>query len=118
MASSDDTKRPSPSQRGACRACLLLALLSFLLIPVFLATGAARFIGPAVILLFGLLAVAVGKSRSYSAFAFTLWVAAFVAAAMFYPAAFHTWSGLRAQHADGPAHTDHHVRHGHAVDSR
>ncbi len=94
MASSDDTKRPSPSQRGACRACLLLALLSFLLIPVFLATGAARFIGPAVILLFGLLAVAVGKSRSYSAFAFTLWVAAFVAAAMFYPAAFHTWSGF------------------------
>ena len=112
MASSDDTKRPSPSQRGACRACLLLALLSFLLIPVFLATGAARFIGPAVILLFGLLAVAVGKSRSYSAFAFTLWVAAFVGRRHVLSRRLSHLVRLRAQHADGPAHTDHHVRHG------
>ena len=94
MASSDQKKRPALSQDGACRACLLLALACILLIPVFLLTGTARFVGPAVILLFSLLAIAVGKSRNYSAFAFTLWVAAFVAAAMFYPAAFHTWSGF------------------------
>ena len=94
MASSDEKNRPAQSQRGSCRACLLSALVCILLIPVFLATGAVEFIGPAVILLFSLLAVAVGKSRNYSAFAFTLWVAAFVAAAMFYPAAFHTWYGF------------------------
>ncbi len=94
MASSDGTNLPRPSQRGACRACLLLALIACLLIPVFLATGAVKFIGPAVILLFSLLAIAVGKSRNYSAFAFTLWVAAFVAAAMFYPGVFHTWYGF------------------------
>ncbi len=94
MASSDPKNRPVLSQDGACRACLLLALVCILVIPVFVFTGAARFIGPAVILLFSLLAIAVGKSRDYSAFAFTLWVAAFVAAAMFYPAAFHTWSGF------------------------
>lgn len=94
MASSDEKNRPAQSQRGACRTCLLSALVCILLIPVFLATGAVEFIGPAVILLFSLLAVAVGKSRNYSAFAFTLWVAAFVAAAMFYPAAFHTWYGF------------------------
>ncbi len=94
MASSDGKNLPCPSQRGACRACLLLALIACLLIPVFLATGAVGFIGPAVVLLFSLLAVAVGKSRNYSAFAFTLWVAAFVAAAMFYPSVFHTWYGF------------------------
>ena len=94
MASSDQNNRPVLSQGGACRACLLAALVCILLVPVFLATGTAQFIGPAVILLFSLLAIAVGKSRNYSAFAFTLWVAAFVAAAMFYPAAFHTWSGF------------------------
>ena len=94
MASSNQKNRPALSQEGACRACLLVALVCVLLIPVFLATGAAQFVGPAVILLFSLLAIAVGKSRNYSAFAFTLWVAAFVAAAMFYPAAFHTWSGF------------------------
>ena len=94
MASSNQKNRPALSQEGACRACLLVALVCVLMIPVFLATGAAQFVGPAVILLFSLLAIAVGKSRNYSAFAFTLWVAAFVAAAMFYPAAFHTWSGF------------------------
>lgn len=94
MAFSSETSWPAGSQCGACRACLLLALIAGLLVPVFLFTGTTRFIGPAVILLFSLLAVAVGKSRKYSAFAFTLWVAAFVAAAMFYPAAFHTWSGF------------------------
>lgn len=94
MAYSDQSNRPVLSQGGAFRACLLAALVCILLVPVFLATGTARFIGPAVILLFSLLAIAVGKSRNYSAFAFTLWVAAFVAAAMFYPAAFHTWSGF------------------------
>ncbi len=94
MASSDQKNRPALSQDGACRACLIPALACILLIPVLLATGAVQFVGPAVILLFCLLAIAVGKSRNYSAFAFTLWVAAFVAAAMFYPAAFHTWSGF------------------------
>ena len=94
MASSDQKNRPALSQDGTCRACLIPALACILLIPVLLATGAVQFVGPAVILLFSLLAIAVGKSRNYSAFAFTLWVAAFVAAAMFYPAAFHTWSGF------------------------
>ncbi len=94
MVSSDNENQQRSSQQGTCRACLLLALLSFLLTLVFLAIGLTRFIGPTVILLFSFLAIAIGRSRSYSAFAFTLWVAAFVSAAMFYPAVFRTWSGF------------------------
>lgn len=94
MVFSDEKNRSALSQLGFCRVCLLLALIACLLIPVFLVTGAVRFIGPAVILLFILLAIAVGKNRKYSAFSFTLWVAAFVAAAMFYPPVFHAWSGF------------------------
>ena len=94
MVSSDNKNQQRLSQQGSCRACLFLALLSFLLTLVFLAIGLTKWVGPTVILLFSFLAIAIGRSRRYSAFAFTLWVAAFVAAAMFYPAAFRTWSGF------------------------
>ena len=45
-----------------------------------------------VILLVGLALVA-GRSRQFSAFAFALWVLAFVASAMVYPEAFRQWGG-------------------------
>jgi BASS family bile acid:Na+ symporter len=39
------------------------------------------------------LAILAGRSRRFSAFAFALWVLAFVSAAMAYPAAFREWGG-------------------------
>lgn len=48
----------------------------------------------AVLVIAGLAALAIVARRTrFSGFAFTLWVAAFVAAAMFYPLAFRTWNG-------------------------
>ena len=55
--------------------------------------GAPFLTPPLVIGAFGLLALSLMGSRTYSAFAFTAWVAAFVAAAMFYPEAFLVWFG-------------------------
>lgn len=48
----------------------------------------------AVLVIAGFAALATGARRTrFSGFAFTLWVAAFVAAAMFYPLAFRSWNG-------------------------
>jgi BASS family bile acid:Na+ symporter len=48
----------------------------------------------AVLVIAGFAALAIGARRTrFSGFAFTLWVAAFVAAAMFYPLAFRAWFG-------------------------
>lgn len=48
----------------------------------------------AILVVAGCAALAIGARRTrFSGFAFTLWVAAFVAAAMFYPMAFRTWNG-------------------------
>ena len=49
--------------------------------------------GPLCVVGLVLFALHLGGSASYSAFAFTAWVAAFVAAAMFYPLAFRNWFG-------------------------
>jgi len=49
--------------------------------------------GPLTIGFFAFLALAASRSKTYRGFAFTLWVAAFVAAALFYPEAFRTWFG-------------------------
>lgn len=48
----------------------------------------------AVLVIAGFAALAIAARRTrFSGFAFTLWVAAFVAAAMFYPLAFRSWNG-------------------------
>jgi bile acid:Na+ symporter, BASS family len=49
-------------------------------------------IGIVTIACFALLAIGVRRTR-FAGFAFTLWVAAFVSAAMFHPLAFRTWFG-------------------------
>lgn len=43
--------------------------------------------------LFIFLALSAGRSRSYRGFTFTLWVASFVSAALFFPEAFRSWFG-------------------------
>lgn len=57
-----------------------------------LAAGWSGPVGVLVIAMFGLLALGVRATRA-SGFAFTLWVAAFVSAAMFYPQVFRSWFG-------------------------
>lgn len=89
--SSDTKKHEQPNRQLSCRVFLLISFIVFLLTLVSLAIGSEQLTGPTVILLFSCLAISVGRSQNYSAFAFTLWVATFVAAAMFYPALFRTW---------------------------
>jgi BASS family bile acid:Na+ symporter len=52
--------------------------------------------GSLVIALCAGLAILAGRSQRYSAFAFALWVLAFVSAAMTYPQAFREWAGRPA----------------------
>lgn len=68
-----------------------LAFAAFAAVPVVLALGLMNWTAPLLIAAFTLLALFIGGSRRYSAFAFTIWVAAFVTASMFYPLAFRTW---------------------------
>ena len=71
---------------------LRLAPIAGAAILVSLALGRPEWTGVPVIALFALLAMGVRNTRA-SGFAFTLWVAAFVSGAMFYPLAFRSWFG-------------------------
>jgi len=75
------------AQRLTAFTCLLsaVATLSALLL------GYTAFVGPLVILFFASLALYCMGHRFLKSFAFTVWVFAFVAASMFYPALFGTW---------------------------
>jgi BASS family bile acid:Na+ symporter len=69
-------------------------ILCLVLIVIMLATGHRASAGPALIAMFGSLALYCTSHPFLKNFAFTVWVFAFVAASMVYPAAFMTWSGL------------------------
>ena len=62
------------------------------------AVEAADWLGPSVIAALVALALILMALRNLRTYAFTVWVFVFVAASMFYPAAFGTWFG-----ADDPA---------------
>jgi len=70
---------------------LYLFLLSLSATAVLLATGQFHWTAPVVVLAFTSLAFGFMGHPSLRSFAFTVWVFAFVAAAMFYPQAFGTW---------------------------
>ena len=59
-----------------------------------LATGYRAGLGPAIIVLFASLALYFMGHPLLKSFAFTIWVFAFVAASMVYPAAFGSWFGV------------------------
>lgn len=59
-----------------------------------LVLGYASLVGPAVVVLCTALAVACMGHAALRSVAFTVWVLAFVAASMFYPAAFGKWFGV------------------------
>lgn len=70
---------------------LTLAALATALVSV--ALGYLSLVGPAVVVLFTALAVTFMAHEALRGVAFTVWVLAFVAASMFYPAAFGMWFG-------------------------
>jgi bile acid:Na+ symporter, BASS family len=72
---------------------LRLALISAAAFAVFLAMGWMHWIGVFVIATFALLAIGVRRTP-VAGFAFSLWVCAFVASALFYPSWFGTWFGI------------------------
>jgi bile acid:Na+ symporter, BASS family len=80
-------RRCRPFLPGLAAAALTAGLLS-LLMDLRLPPGVP------VVVFFALLAIHVAGSPKYSAFAFTVWVAAFVAASMFHPLAFRNWFGF------------------------
>ena len=67
--------------------CLLAAIVA-------LATGRRDLLGPALIATLASAALCCMGHRALKSFAFTVWVFAFVAASMAYPAAFMTWFGF------------------------
>ncbi|MBN2592218.1 MAG: bile acid:sodium symporter family protein [Sedimentisphaerales bacterium] len=67
--------------------CLLLVIVTLL-------TGRRAWVGPALIAMFGSLALYCMGHSFLKSFAFTVWVFAFVAASMVYPSAFMTWFGI------------------------
>lgn len=75
------------------RALTVLALMVGLASATLLLMGSPAWGGAALILTFALLAVKTSASRRFAPFAFTVWVAAFVTASMFFPEAFRIWFG-------------------------
>ena len=69
-------------------------ILCLLLVVIMLAAGRRAWAGPALIAMFGSLALFCMGHPLLKSFAFTVWVFAFVAASMVYPAAFITWLGV------------------------
>lgn len=69
-------------------------LLCLVLVIIMLVTGRRTWIGPALIAMFGSLALYCMSHAFLKSFAFTVWVFAFVAASMVYPSAFMTWLGV------------------------
>jgi BASS family bile acid:Na+ symporter len=69
-------------------------MLCFVLVVIMLVIGRRAWIGPALIVMFSSLALYCMSHAFLKSFAFTVWVFAFVAASMVYPAAFMTWLGV------------------------
>jgi BASS family bile acid:Na+ symporter len=68
--------------------------LCLVLVVIMLVTGRRAWVGPALIVMFGSLALYCMGHPFLKSFAFTVWVFAFVAVSMVYPASFMTWFGL------------------------
>jgi BASS family bile acid:Na+ symporter len=69
-------------------------MLCLVLVIIMLVIGRRALIGPALIVMFGSLALYCMGHSFLKSFAFTVWVFAFVAASMVYPSAFMTWLGV------------------------
>lgn len=69
-------------------------VLCLVLVVIMLLTGRRAGVGPALIAMFGSLALYCMGHPFLKSFAFTVWVFTFVAASMVYPSAFMTWLGV------------------------
>jgi BASS family bile acid:Na+ symporter len=89
-----DSVSPRRTTRQAQRVSLWLFLAGLVGLLLALTAGWQGLTGPCVIASFTFLALYIGGDKRLSGFAFTVWVAAFVSAAMFYPLAFRVWVGF------------------------
>lgn len=71
-----------------------VSLICLVAVVVMLATGRRTALGPTLVVMFGSLALYCMSHPFLKGFAFTVWVFAFVAASMVYPAAFGSWFGF------------------------
>jgi BASS family bile acid:Na+ symporter len=69
-------------------------VICLVVVVIMLVIGHRAWIGPALIAMFGSLALYCMGHSFLKSFAFTVWVFAFVAASMVYPSAFMTWFGV------------------------
>jgi len=84
-----------PDCRGtSLRYFKFVLVICLAAVAIMLATGYRAGLGPAIIVLFTSLALYFMGHPFLKSFAFTIWVFAFVAASMVYPAAFMTWLGF------------------------
>ena len=79
---------------GIYKLSLYIFGISLLVTLILLAMGKSSATGPFAILLFASFAIYARSHRIFSGFTFTIWVAAFVASAMYFPSAYSTWGGF------------------------
>jgi BASS family bile acid:Na+ symporter len=75
-------------------AALAAGLIALAVALGMLLAGSREHVGPALVTLLAALALACMAHTTLRGIAFTVWVLAFVAASLFYPAAFDTWYGV------------------------
>ena len=94
---------PCPSDRRGVSAWLLCLGVACLLLSGLLGVaGWGSSLGPSLILGFVLLALAATSSRRFGSLAFTGWVFAFVACALWYPSGFTKWGTFETQRVISP----------------
>ena len=81
---------PTPKSLRLLTAVLLATVLAIL---IGMAVGHHPGMGPLLVVLLGLLALALRKQETFRGFTFTAWVFTFVAASMVWPQAFGQWLG-------------------------
>ena len=89
-------------EAGAVRVFVGLSAAGFGAAVVLGLFGFKSIVGAAVTAAVVFLALAVNASKQFKSLAFTIWVLAFVACAMFYPDAFISWGGFELKETIGP----------------
>ena len=84
----------TPPSRNFLRYFKFVFVICLAAVFVMLAAGNRAFLGPTLVVMFASLALYFMSHSFLKSFAFTVWVFAFVAASMIYPAAFGSWFGV------------------------
>ena len=85
---------PVKTNNNILKYFIYVTVISLVIVLIMLTMGYRSAVGPFVVLMFTSLALFFMGNKTLRGFAFTIWVFASVATAMFYPSAFGTWFGF------------------------